>query len=387
MSPAAVEIHLFARRFVDLPFRRSQVLPDNLRNSYFVSVAGGTISDEEAVCHFFTYHGFALRIFGSAAALLQHHPEGHGRIEPADPQWIRDGHQIDPTTMPPLPTRPCNAADAVSVVGVDSSYHPVSSTSTYGVSNASTDSSHYHGSYHPMTMNTLPPDASGVYQHPLPSMGAPHVNASPQQHPMPPMGAPHVHASPHHHPTSVHIAPSPVNASAPPTAAVPSVSAMTSVSFPPSFDEGSVGALTSAQENGTSSAFNLERVHLPVFKGADFIAFLNDVTHLMETPHLNPGGKGELYERLVTTSANATQSRNLRQVLLKFTSGAPRDIFTNRNEFIDKGFEMLARLCTRYAPQTPAARFLIYVELLRLSRLVSDFRSTACQERAATKNN
>eukprot|EP00957_Ditylum_brightwellii_P075056 5703268-Ditylum_brightwellii.AAC.1 len=62
--------------------------------------------------------------------------------------------------MPPLPTRPCHAADAVSVVGVDSSYHPVSSTSTYGVSNASTDSSHYHGSYHPMTMNTLPPDAS-----------------------------------------------------------------------------------------------------------------------------------------------------------------------------------------------------------------------------------
>eukprot|EP00984_Skeletonema_dohrnii_P000434 scaffold148_cov84-Skeletonema_dohrnii-CCMP3373.AAC.1 len=98
----------------------------------------------------------------------------------------------------------------------------------------------------------------------------------------------------------------------------------------------------------------------------------------METPHLNPGGKGELYERLVTTPANATQSRNLRQVLLKFTSGAPRDIFTNRNEFIDKGFEMLARLCTRYAPQTPAARFLIYVELLQTKQFEDEAVETYC---------
>ena len=370
-SSSDIVYHLEVRRFNFGFFRDDHRMHDGLFNRYFLSVSSGW-SDANSITRYFLHYGFNIVAFGSEARLRSDHPDAN--ILEAPSHWLQLGRSINPAGIPALP-RLTSSGD----------------TARFTRNDEGTDYTPYHASNHGDRSAGQDPSAGHAAStgHASSAGYAPsttHMSSTPSAH----IAAAHMSST-----ASAHVAASPgpsvVVSAAPPSAMVqgPSVTSTPAMSSVPpvllSCDEMSAGGLTSALGDDsrplTLDWKSVEAMKIPTFNGdkLKFVEFAESILVLFELPVFNPGGSGDIYSRLVTTPVNFTQSSNLRLVLMKFLSGAPKDSFKSRSsQFDGKGFEMFRSLLDRYSPRTPAARFMIYVELLKCKQTGQEAVETFC---------
>ena len=112
----------------------------------------------------------------------------------------------------------------------------------------------------------------------------------------------------------------------------------------------------------------------PNFDGSlsQFTAHNRAVTQSLEMPCFDPSPSGEL----VTTALNAVESAQLRNCLHPSLKGAAAAHFTNRNDLIKKGFEMVAILRDAYAPIGRDVIFPIFNSLFSLEQKGNEAMAT-----------
>lgn len=89
-------------------------------------------------------------------------------------------------------------------------------------------------------------------------------------------------------------------------------------------------------------------------KKEDWIGFYGQLLAVMENDDYSPRGE------LVTNDENREASKRMRQLLLNYCRKDAAALWTNRPEFEGKGFEMVASMIRKYAPNNKEAVFTWY---------------------------
>lgn len=89
---------------------------------------------------------------------------------------------------------------------------------------------------------------------------------------------------------------------------------------------------------------------------------MNQLLAIMEMDGYSPGGS------MVTTDANRTASKKMRQLLLAYCKKDAAHLWTNKNDYVDKGFEMITAMNRKYVPNTKQAIFMWYMTLFTIKQ-------------------